>query len=387
MTYKAGSLVNDSNSTQTIYSDNIKLKDDVNPSNYLTITNGSDLSQDRTLTLLPGDSNRTITFTGNATISGTNSGDQSIGLSAPTELSVSNSPITGSGTIGLSWADASQNTVFAAPTTGNGTPAFRSLSLSHLPNIDGTKIRIGSDAQGDIIYFNGTNYARLGAGTSGQFLQTGGPNTNPSWASGLSSPTITGNLSLSTSSTILIDGNPGWNDLSSEIVIKGNGSNDPVWTLFRDGIYGYAFSSSVIKETHHRFHLNHDYAPGTAMYPHIHWSPNTTSTGTVRWGFEYTVAKGFAQSSGSVFGATTTVYVEQNISSNSQYKHFVAEVSLADVIPSTNIEIDSLVLMRIFRDAAHTNDTFPDVVFAWYVDLHYQLSRMSSKNRTPDFYA
>lgn len=37
-------------------------------------------------------------------------------------------------------------------------------------------------AQGDIFYYNGTDFARLGAGTSGQFLKTQGASANPTWA-------------------------------------------------------------------------------------------------------------------------------------------------------------------------------------------------------------
>lgn len=48
--------------------------------------------------------------------------------------------------------------------------------------VTGAKIAMGSDAQGDILYYNGTDYARLGAGTSGQFLKTQGAAANPAWA-------------------------------------------------------------------------------------------------------------------------------------------------------------------------------------------------------------
>lgn len=48
--------------------------------------------------------------------------------------------------------------------------------------ITGPKIAMGSDAQGDILYHNGTNYARLAAGTAGQALTTGGASANPAWA-------------------------------------------------------------------------------------------------------------------------------------------------------------------------------------------------------------
>jgi len=39
----------------------------------------------------------------------------------------------------------------------------------------------GTEAQGDVIYHNGTVWSRLAAGTSGQFLQTLGSSSNPAW--------------------------------------------------------------------------------------------------------------------------------------------------------------------------------------------------------------
>lgn len=44
--------------------------------------------------------------------------------------------------------------------------------------------------QGDIIYFNGTNNVRLGAGTAGQFLQTAGVGGNPTWATSSSGSSL-----------------------------------------------------------------------------------------------------------------------------------------------------------------------------------------------------
>ena len=41
---------------------------------------------------------------------------------------------------------------------------------------------MGSDVQGDVLYYGGTDYARLGAGTSGYFLKTQGTSANPVWA-------------------------------------------------------------------------------------------------------------------------------------------------------------------------------------------------------------
>jgi trimeric autotransporter adhesin len=67
-------------STQNGSFGNVALVDDVNPSHFLTITNGADLTTQRTLTLNTGDADRTLQLSGNATISGINTGDQTISL-------------------------------------------------------------------------------------------------------------------------------------------------------------------------------------------------------------------------------------------------------------------------------------------------------------------
>ena len=47
--------------------------------------------------------------------------------------------------------------------------------------VTGAKIAMTSDAQGDILYYNGTDYVRLVAGTNGQALKTAGAAANPAW--------------------------------------------------------------------------------------------------------------------------------------------------------------------------------------------------------------
>ena len=46
---------------------------------------------------------------------------------------------------------------------------------------DGTDLTSTLTTQGDLVYRDGSGLARLGAGTSGQVLQTGGTGANPSW--------------------------------------------------------------------------------------------------------------------------------------------------------------------------------------------------------------
>lgn len=46
-----------------------------------------------------------------------------------------------------------------------------------------TDLTISSEAQGDILYFNGSNWVRLAAGSAGQGLVTAGAGSNPYWGS------------------------------------------------------------------------------------------------------------------------------------------------------------------------------------------------------------
>ena len=65
---------------------------------------------------------------------------------------------------------------------------------------------------------------------------------------------------------------------------------------------------------------------------------------------------------------------------------FAVEVATADAIPSTNIEPDSVIHMRVFRDAANAADTYTGAVWCWQADLHYQVQQAATKNKAPNFY-
>lgn len=59
----------------------------------------------------------------------------SVGLSMPAEFSVSGSPVTSSGTLAVTKATESANTVWAGPTSGSAAaPAFRALTLADMPS-------------------------------------------------------------------------------------------------------------------------------------------------------------------------------------------------------------------------------------------------------------
>ena len=58
-------------------------------------------------------------------------------------------------------------------------PTYTSVAAN---SIDGTKLKIGATpVRGDFIYYDGTDYVKIGAGTSGKALLTGGSSGTPSW--------------------------------------------------------------------------------------------------------------------------------------------------------------------------------------------------------------
>ncbi|MEN9489629.1 MAG: hypothetical protein RJA63_78 [Pseudomonadota bacterium] len=61
-------------------------------------------------------------------------GVTSVALSLPTELTVSGSPVTASGTLSADWADQTAAKVLASPASSTGAPSFRALAATDLPS-------------------------------------------------------------------------------------------------------------------------------------------------------------------------------------------------------------------------------------------------------------
>jgi hypothetical protein len=81
--------------------------------------------------------------------------------------------ITGLPTAGLTFA--ATNRILCRDTAGAGVGEECTASAI---------LAMISANQGDVLYHNGTSWVALGAGTAGQYLQTGGAGANPTWAAG-----------------------------------------------------------------------------------------------------------------------------------------------------------------------------------------------------------
>jgi len=176
-------------------------------------------------------------------------------------------------------------------------------------------------------------------------------------------------------------GTYGWNDITSEIKVRGTGSTDPNWSV----INGTAFSAyefSVGDKCWMSFHLPHDYAKGTDVYLHVHWLPDGTDTDDVKWEFTYAYAHGHNQAAFD-FGSPTTVSVTEDMSGHTtQYQHYVSETA---AITISNCEPDGVIEVMIERVTnGGTNNS--DDIFVLTADVHYQSTGVPTLNRAPNFY-
>jgi hypothetical protein len=79
----------------------------------------------------------------------------------------------------------STTSITFSPAPGNGA-AIRVVHLGIASSvadnsITGAKLSMGGDAAGDILYYNGTDYQKLGIGTTGQHLATNSAVNAPEW--------------------------------------------------------------------------------------------------------------------------------------------------------------------------------------------------------------
>ena len=116
------------------------------------------------LNVADGTNLQVLTTNGSGTLSWTSKTDATLGANSVgiTELNVSDG-----------------NSGQMLSTNGSGTLSFADASIA-ANAVNGTHIALGSDAAGDVMYYNGTNYIRLAKGSNGEVLTLA--SGVPSWA-------------------------------------------------------------------------------------------------------------------------------------------------------------------------------------------------------------
>ncbi len=177
----------------------------------------------------------------------------------------------------------------------------------------------------------------------------------------------------------------GWHDLlSPTIIYEGASSNKPAFNTFIGAVRKYQYT--IGDESYHEFHLPHDYAPGTDLYIHVHWSTNNlpAASSAVSWKIQATYAKGYSQ---EVFGFPKELTLTQT-APNVNYSHNITEIQLstqggsATQLNTDNIETDGLILVctSLLSNNMGTNP------FMLYCDVHYQSTGIPTLNRNYNFW-
>jgi len=110
--------------------------------------------------------------------------------------------------------------------------------INNLGNVD---LKIANQVQGDILYFNGTDWVRLAPGTAGQVLKTQGPAANPIYGQPV-------DLAISSQAIgdILYFNGTNWVRLAAGAagrLLQANGAAAPTWVPAPSGAQGAAICS------------------------------------------------------------------------------------------------------------------------------------------------
>lgn len=171
--------------------------------------------------------------------------------------------------------------------------------------------------------------------------------------------------------------NVAWAMDGLEPSVREGFGNPAELTTFKDGIVVYAYAPGSLSESYTNWDVPLSWAPGTDLYLAFHWSPgNSTSTGTVRWGVEYI----WADING-VFGDSVIEYYDA-AANGIAYQHLQ---TVSTPFPGNLAQQNMRFLLRIFRDGAASEDTFPTDAFLFGVDFYYQVSVFGTPTITPPY--
>lgn len=192
---------------------------------------------------------------------------------------------------------------------------------------------------------------------------------------------------------IKVENQYGWKDLIGDVSPKYGSGAAPAQALFLPSIRAWAYSANDQFEC--VFHIPHDYAPGTDLFLHMHWSHNGTNiTGTFTTDMFVTYAKGHGQAAFSPAKKVPITLTGLTIQNTPQYLHRVDEVQLSisggasNMIDTSLIEVDGLILISgvVSTLPSISGSASSNRPFIFTVDVHYQSTGLTTKNKSPNFY-
>lgn len=136
---------------------------------------------------------------------------------------------------------------------------------------------------------------------------------------------------------------------------------------------------TTLEQVFFTIQMPHCWKQGSTIYPHVHFSPTSTNSSdtnsrTVRFSLEYT----WANINGT-FGASSTLHMDSQgfVPNTSQWKHLLA--TNATGIDGTGKTLSSMLVCRLYRNPAATEDTYPQDVAFLQFDIHYEIDSLGSE--------
>ena len=167
-----------------------------------------------------------------------------------------------------------------------------------------------------------------------------------------------------------------------------SGSNSPTFVAMKNngsgsrGVQTFTFQNVAAaseQEVFFSIQMPHSWKEGTTLYPHVHWSPQTATTGSVTWGFEYSWVN-YDPTTPLAFPNTTIITATTaSVGAGDVDKHLI--VDFAPIIPSSSQnKISSIMMCRLFRNSSNAADTYTGDAALLSFDLHYEMDEIGSNS-------
>ena len=133
---------------------------------------------------------------------------------------------------------------------------------------------------------------------------------------------------------------------------------------------GFLFDASTAEYVYIIQQMPHNWVAGTIIYPHVHWSPTTTHTGSVYWVMTYKwTNENDADAGGTSIGGLQA-------GSGTAYTH--QRVAIGTGIDGTGKTSSSILSIILQRSAAHASDTYTGDALLKVFDIHAWLDPSKS---------
>lgn len=186
----------------------------------------------------------------------------------------------------------------------------------------------------------------------------------------------------------------GWRDLEGDVDPKATGAGKATLGVWRGGLSKVWFYDAGDTLDQLKYHIPHDYAPGSDLHIHLHWGHHGTAiAGSLVVTFGATYAKGFNRGNFPAEVSPVITVATPNIATIPQYRHRVDEIQLSAASPSgtqidsDDIEPDGVIMMGLVITTIPTiTGGVVNKPAFFEIDIHYQSTNMATKQKEPDFY-